>query len=225
MNEEKMTFSTVFVAMGMMFVTCLIVSNMIAGKMWSLSEAVSIPASVILFPVTYILSDVFTEIYGFHKTKFIIWIGFACNILAVVAYIITIDLPYPTHWIDQDAYAIVFGMAPRVLAASFVAYLFGELSNSLIMSRLKIATKGSRLWMRVIVSSLAGEALDSALFILIAFLGVVPTDQILSMIMFQYLFKLGFELVLSPLTCKVIGILKKKEGIDTFDYDIRYTII
>ena len=208
----------------MLFATCLIVSNLIVGKMWSLAGTVTIPASVIIFPITYILSDVFTEVYGFRKTRTLIWLGFACNVVAVMAYVITVDLPHPAYWIDQDAYVVVLGKAPRILAASFVAYLIGEFSNSIIMSRLKIATKGEKLWMRIIGSTMIGEACDSAIFISIAFAGTLPAGQLLTTILYQYLFKVGFEVVFIPLTYKVIAVLKKKEDLDTYDYDVKYNI-
>lgn len=224
MMENKNEFSPILVILGMIFATCFTVSNLIAGKMWALSENIAIPASVILFPVTYILADVFTEVYGFKRTRLIIWAGIICNICAVIAYVITIDMPYPAFWIDQDAFGIVLGMAPRVLLASFIAYLIGEFSNSIIMSRLKIITKGKKLWLRTIGSSIVGEAFDSLLFITIAFAGTVSTGQIVTMILYQYLFKLAFEILFTPFTYWITGTLKKKEKIDTFDYDEKYRV-
>ena len=224
MNEEKRTYSGIFVVLGMMYVTCLLISNLTAGKMWSPFGNITLPAAVLLFPVTYILADVFTEIYGFERTRLIIWTGFACNLLAVISYVITVDLPFPNFWFDQEAYAVVFGMTPRVLAASLLGYLVGEFSNSIIMSKLKIVTKGDKLWLRTIGSTVVGEALDSILFITIAFVGTVPAGQLLSMILFQYLFKLLFEIVLTPVTYKIIGYIKKREGVDTYDYDQKYRL-
>ncbi len=142
MNEEKKLYTGLFLMMGMLFATCIIVSNLIAGKVWALTDNIVMPASVILFPITYILADVFTEVYGFGKAKIVIWTGFACNLVAVIAYVITVDMDYPKYWLGQDAFSIVLGLTPRMLLASFIGYLFGEFSNSVILSKLKIAMKG-----------------------------------------------------------------------------------
>ena len=153
MNEEKREYTGIFVSLGMLSVTCLLISNLIAGKTWAVYGNIVVPAAVILFPVTYIMADVFTEVYGFDKMRLVIWGGFFCNLIAVLTYIIVIDLPYPASFLNQDAFAVVFGMTPRVLGASFVGYLFGEFSNSIVMSKLKIITKGEKLWMRTIGST------------------------------------------------------------------------
>ncbi len=224
MKKENNTYSGMFICMGMLYVTCLLVSNLVAGKMWAPFGAVVVPAAVMLFPITYIMSDVFTEVYGFDRARLVIWAGFACNVLAVICYVITIDLPYPADFLDQDAYAAVLGMTPRVLGASFAGYLFGEFSNSIVMSKLKVATKGEKLWLRTIGSTVIGEALDSILFIVISFAGTMPAKQLGTMILFQYLFKLTFEVVLTPLTYRVIAYIKNKEGLDTYDYDHKYRI-
>ena len=224
-NEEKNEYTGMFVMLAMIFVTCFLVSNLIAGKIWAISENITLPASVILFPVTYILADVFTEVYGFVKTRHVIWTGFACNFIAVFAYVVTIIIPFPNYWLDQNAYAIVLGITPRLLLASFAAYLIGEFSNAIILSKLKVRTQGKHLWVRTIGSTVVGEGLDSLIFVLVAYAGAVPSDKLFSMIVFQYLFKLCFEVVFTPLTYWVVGTLKKKEGIDTYDYEQKYKII
>ncbi len=223
-TENREQYTRYYVIMAMIFITCLLVSNLIAGKIWSVTDKITLPAAVILFPITYILSDVFTEVYGFRKAKTIIWSGFVCNLIAVVAYMITILLPYPVFWINQEAYAIVLGLTPRVLVASFIGYLFGEFTNSFVMSRLKVITEGKKLWIRTIGSTVVGEGFDSVIFITIAFAGTMPGSQIASMILFQYLFKVLFEAVLTPVTYKVIALLKKREGIDKYDYEKDYRI-
>lgn len=225
MKEDGVKFTGMFVILGMLFASCLIVSNLIAGKIWAVTDSITVPASVILFPVTYILADIFTEVYGFERARLIIWTGFACNFLAVFAYIITIVIPYPGYWLTQEAYAVVLGMTPRFLIASFAAYLIGEFSNSMILSKLKVMTGGRKLWLRTIGSTIVGEALDSLVFILIAYAGLIPTDQIFRMILFQYILKVLFEVVFTPLTYLVVGLLKKREGIDTFDNEVKYRLM
>lgn len=222
MENDRRSYTGIFVALAMIFVPCLVVSNLIAGKLWEIIPGIAVPASAILFPVTYILSDVFTEVYGFERTRLVIWLGFLCNFIAVVAYVITILLPYPKYWYEQEAFAVVLGMTPRFLIASLAAYLLGEFSNSITLSKLKVKNKGEHLWSRLIISTVIGEALDSVIFILIAFVGVLPARQLFMMIIFQYVIKLIFEVVCSPLTIRFIGYIKKKDEIDTYDYEQKY---
>lgn len=207
------------------YITCLILSNLIAGKMWAVTGSITLPAAVILFPVTYIFGDVFTEVYGFKNARTIIWLGFGCSFFAVLIYLITIALPHPDFWTNQDAYAVVMGTTPRVAAASFIGYLFGEFSNSMIMSKLKIATKGRKLWVRTILSTLVGEGFDSVIFITVSFWGTMDNSTVLQMILFQYMFKVCYEIVFTPVTYAVVNWLKRKEGFDTFDYNVRYNVI
>ena len=225
MSDRKTAISGIFVALSMLYVTCLLISNLIAGKIWALTDHITVPASVILFPVTYILADIYTEVYGFGRAKQVIWMGFICNFFAVIIYVIMVDLPYPASWIDQDAYAVVFGLTPRVLAASFIAYLFGEFSNAVILSRLKVITKGKKLWLRTILSTMVGQGLDSVIFITISFMGIISIGHIVTMILYQYLFKLIFEVVFTPLTYLIAGKLKKAEGVDVYDTDEKYRLI
>lgn len=214
-----------FMVIAVIYVTCLLLSNLIAGKMWAVTESITLPAAVILFPVTYIFGDIFTEVYGFKKARTIIWLGFGCSFFAVAVYLITIALPHPGFWGNQDAYAVVMGTTPRVALASFAGYLFGEFSNSMILSKLKVATKGKKLWVRTILSTLVGEGFDSVIFILISFWGTMDNATILQMILFQYLFKVCYEVIFTPLTYIIVNWLKRKEEVDTFDYDVKYNII
>lgn len=207
------------------YITCLLLSNLIAGKMWAVTGSITLPAAVILFPITYIFGDIFTEVYGFKKARTVIWLGFGCSFFAVMIYLITIALPHPGFWVNQDAYAIVMGTTPRVAAASFIGYLFGELSNSMILSKMKVMTKGKNLWMRTIFSTLVGEGFDSVIFIVISFWGTMDNATVLQMILFQYLFKVGYEVIFTPVTYAVVRWLKKKENVDTFDYDVKYRVV
>ncbi|MCR5345935.1 MAG: queuosine precursor transporter [Lachnospiraceae bacterium] len=209
----------------MIYVTCLLLSNLIAGKMWAVTSNVTLPAAVILFPITYIFGDIFTEVYGFKKARTIIWLGFICSFFAVLIYLITIALPHPSFWENQDAYVIVLGTTPRVAIASFVGYLFGEFSNSIVLSKLKVLTKGRNLWVRTILSTIVGEGFDSIIFITVSFLGTMETSVVLQMILFQYLFKVCYEVLFTPLTYLIVGFVKKKEEIDTYDYDVKYNVL
>ncbi|MCQ2405883.1 MAG: queuosine precursor transporter [Oscillospiraceae bacterium] len=219
------SISKTFLIVAVCYVTCLLLSNLIAGKMWAVSSSVTLPAAVILFPVTYIFGDIFTEVYGFKKARIIIWLGFGCSFFAVLIYLLTIALPHPSFWENQDAYAAVLGTTPRVALASFVGYLFGEFSNSVVLSKLKVATKGRLLWVRTILSTLVGEGFDSIIFIVISFWGTMDNATVMNMILFQYLFKVGYEVIFTPVTYAVVAFLKRVEGIDTYDYNIKYHIL
>ncbi len=221
MKNEKVTVSRLFACLMGVYITCLLLSNLIAGKMMALGS-VTLPAAVILFPITYILGDVFTEIYGYKNMRTVIWMGFACSAFAVIIYMITIALPHPDFWGNQEAFATVLGTTPRVFAASLIGYLFGEFSNSMILSKLKVKTEGKKLWMRTIGSTIVGEAFDTVIFISISFWGTMPTETLLQMMLFQYLFKVCYEIIFTPVTYAVVRKLKKIEDMDTYDTDVNY---
>ncbi len=225
MKDETKTVSKLFMSIAVIYVTCLLLSNLIAGKMWAVTGSITLPAAVILFPITYIFGDVFTEVYGFRKARTIIWLGFGCSFFAVAVYLITIALPHPGFWEGQEAYAAVLGTTPRVAIASFIGYLFGEFSNSMVLSKLKVATKGKNLWIRTILSTLIGEGLDSVIFVMISFWGTMDNSTVLHMILYQYLFKVCYEALFTPVTYAAVNWLKKKENADVFDYNIRYDIV
>ena len=223
--DESKNVSRLFMGIGIVFVTCLLLSNLVAGKMWAVTADITLPAAVILFPLTYIIGDVFTEVYGFRKARTIIWLGFICGFFAVMVYLVTIALPHPGYWENQEAFEAVLGTTPRVAFASFAGYLFGEFSNSVILSKLKVATKGKKLWIRTILSTVVGEGLDSVIFITISFWGTMENSVVLKMILFQYIFKVGYEVLFTPVTYAVVKAVKKAEGIDVYDEDIRYNFI
>lgn len=214
-----------------LFVTCLVVSNIIAVKVASFGSlpglgGLFLPVAVILFPVSYILGDILTEVYGYGQARRVIWIGFACNLLAVAAIHLGGLLPPAPFWsagayddpaAAQAAWDAILGFTPRLLLASFVAYLAGEFLNAYVLARLKIATSGRHLWLRTIGSTLAGQLADSALFITIAFAGVLPDAALPRVVLTQWLFKSAFEAAATPLTYAVVYALKRAEGADPFD--------
>ena len=221
MKKSVDKHSSLFLYMSVAFVSCLLLSNLIAGKLISVFGTV-LPAAVILFPLTYIVGDIFTEVYGFRSARKIIWCGFACNLIAVFVYLATIALPYPDYWTNQDAYKIVLGTTPRIFVASLVGYLFGEFLNSVVLSKMKVVTKGKRLWLRTIFSSVIGEGFDTVIFISISFWGIFDASVIWKMMLFQYIWKLCYEAALTPLTCFVINRIKKVEGVDVYDVEEKY---
>ena len=164
------------------FVTSLIVANIIAVKIVSLGPLI-LSAAILIFPVSYIFGDILTEVYGYARARRVIWIGFACNLLAVIVIWLSIELPPAPFWrlgsfdspqSSQQAYQAVFGFTPRILAASFIAYLVGEFLNSFVLAKMKIATQGRHLWMRTIGSTIVGQLADTTFFISLAFYGTMP---------------------------------------------------
>ena len=207
------------------FVTTLIVSNIIAVKVVTIFGLI-LPAAVILFPVAYIIGDVLTEVYGYGRARQAIWIAFGCNLLAVVAIWIAGLLPPASSWTvgalngpeeAAQAFQAILGFTPRLLLASFIAYLVGEFVNAFILAKMKILTQGRYLWTRTIGSTLIGQGIDSLLFISIAFYGVLPSSVLVSAILAQWLVKSAFEVLATPLTYLVVNNLKRAESIDTFD--------
>ena len=223
--KDNKAVSKLFLIITVVYVTCLLLSNLVAGKMWAVTSNITLPAAVILFPITYIFGDIFTEVYGFKNARIIIWLGFVCSFFAVGVYMITIGLPHPDFWTNQEAYATVLGTTPRVAAASFIGYLFGEFSNSMVLSKLKVMTGGKKLWVRTILSTLVGEGFDSVIFVTVSFWGTMENATLLQMIFFQYLFKVCYEIVFTPVTYAIVNWIKRKEEMDTFDYNVKYRIV
>ena len=223
--KDNKAVSKLFLIITGVYVTCLLLSNLVAGKMWAVTSNITLPAAVILFPITYIFGDIFTEVYGFKNARIIIWLGFACSFFAVGVYMITIGLPHPDFWTNQEAYATVLGTTPRVAAASFIGYLFGEFSNSMVLSKLKVMTGGKKLWVRTILSTLVGEGFDSVIFVTVSFWGTMENATLLQMIFFQYLFKVCYEIIFTPVTYAIVNWIKRKEEMDTFDYNVKYRIV
>lgn len=221
MERERPSFSPIFLVLFAAFLTCLLVSNIIAGKLMQIAGII-FPSAVILFPVTYILGDVLTEVYGFRKARSVIWIGFAANILMSAIFLCAVALPYPVFFKAQDAYAIVLGMTPRIVVASLIAYWAGEFANSITLSALKKLTRGRFLWIRTIGSTVIGQGLDTVIFIAISFFGSVSLSVLLQLMVAQYLFKVAYEVVLTPVTYLVVGRIKRAEGVDTFDRGVAY---
>ena len=219
-NDRTPQHSTWFVVVVAIFITCLLIANIIAVKLVNIF-GLTVPAAIVIFPISYICGDVLTEVYGYRRARQVIWLGFGCNLLAVVAIWAGQMLPGAAFWDAnaQAAYVRILGFTPRLLVASFCAYLVGEFANSIVMARMKVLTAGRMLWTRTIGSTIVGEGLDSLIFITIAFLGVIPPGGILSAIVTQWLFKVAYETLATPLTYAVVNFLKRQEGLDVFDRD------
>jgi uncharacterized integral membrane protein (TIGR00697 family) len=207
-----------FLALAGLFVTCLLTANVIAIKLIIVGGVV-LPAGVVVFPVSYIVGDVLTEVYGYAAARRVIWLGFACNVLMVAAIWVAGELPPAPVWKGQAAYAEVFAQTPRILVASFLAYLVGEFANSFVLAKMKIATHGRWLWTRTVGSTIAGQGLDSAVFVTLAFAGLVPLAILRGIVLGQWMAKVAYEAVATPLTYLVVGWLKARERMDVYDRD------
>ena len=219
---NKQRYSLWFVISVAIFITCLITANITAVKLVNVFGFV-FPAGIVIFPISYIFGDILTEVYGYRQARRVIWLGFLCNLLVVVAIWIGQVLPPASIWNAQAAYERILGYAPRLLLASFLAYLIGEFANSFVMAKMKIATRGRWLWTRTIGSTLVGEGLDSLVFMTIAFVGEIPMTVLALAIITQWLAKSTYEAAATPLTYAAVGFLKQREGIDVYDYDTRFT--
>ncbi len=205
-----------------LFTGALIVSNIVAVKIANFSgvsgpiDDYFLPAGVVVFPLSYIIGDILTEVYGYQAARRVIWSAFAANALAVLAIVIAQHVPSAPFWGDQSSYDAILGQTWRIVGASFTAFLVGEFANSIVLARMKVATNGRFLWARTIGSTIVGEGLDSAIFITIAFAGRTGFE-LWPLIWKQWLFKVLFETVFTPVTYAVVIALKRLEGIDVYD--------
>ncbi len=202
-----------------LFVVVLLVSNVVAVKALRLSGllGLDIDGGTLLFPLSYIFGDILVEVYGYARSRRVIWLGFASNALAAVVFSLVVALPPSPDWHLQEAFATVLGQTPRIVLASLIAFWVGEFSNSYIMAKMKILTRGRRLWMRTIGSTIVGQGLDSLLFQIIAFGGVWPLALILRVTLWNYILKVAYEVLATPLTYAAVRALKRAEQEDYYD--------
>jgi uncharacterized integral membrane protein (TIGR00697 family) len=206
-----------FITCTALFVTCLLAANTIAAKLVTVG-GLTLTAAIVIFPLSYVLGDVLTEVWGYAAARRVIWLGFACNALMVAAIWLGGELPAAPFWKGQAAYQEILGHAPRILLASFVAYLVGEFANAFVLAKLKVATEGRWLWMRTIGSTVVGQGLDSVVFVTLAFAGAVPAATLAAIVGAQWLVKVAYEAAATPLTYAAVAWLKSRERVDTFDY-------
>jgi uncharacterized integral membrane protein (TIGR00697 family) len=204
-----------------LFVTVLLISNIASTKIVAFGP-LTFDGGTILFPLSYIFGDILTEVYGYARSRKVIWIGFVAALLMSLTFILVGVLPSAADWANQDAYDKILGLTPRIVIASLIAYFAGEFSNSFTLAKLKVRMNGQQLWLRTIGSTLIGQVVDTALFILIAFTGIVPNSLIWTLIVSNYLFKCGVEILFTPVTYWVTGWLKQQEHEDFYDRDTNF---
>jgi len=208
-----------FVIIAAIFVTCLLTANIVGVKVISLGLFI-LPAAVAIFPLSYIFGDILTEVYGYRQARRVIWLGFFCNLIFVIFAWVGQILPPAPLWEWQEAYESILGYAPRLLVASFGGYLAGEFANSFVLAKMKIFTQGRWLWSRTIGSTIVGQGLDTLIFVTGAYFGTPFFVPI--MILYHWLAKTGIEAIATPFTYAVVNFLKRKEAIDTYDYETRF---
>ena len=194
------------------FVACLLTANIVAVKMVQLGPLI-LPAGTVVFPISYIVSDVLVEVYGFRAARRVILLGFLANVLMVMFILLAQSMPGAPFWQDQASFERILGFAPRLLLASFMAYLVGSLANALVMARLKPMTNGRLLWLRVILSTILGQGLDSLVFLTVAFAGTLPASAILVSTVSIWLVKTLYEALFTPLTYMVVHQVERREGL------------
>ncbi len=207
--------------MAVLFVVCLIFSNLFAIKIIQVA-GVNLPGGVIIFPIAYILNDCFTEVWGYKKARLVIWIAFAMNFFVAIFGQIVVWLPSAPFWDNAEKFDYIFNLAPKVVIASFLAFIAGSTMNAYVLSKMKIASQGRNFSLRAVASSFAGEFLDSLIFIPIVFLGQMPLNTMIVMIFTQVMIKVVYEIIILPFTILVVNKIKAYEGENVFDKNISY---
>lgn len=215
--------------LGVLFCTCLVASNLLETKvvrLWQMpgGHILSVTAGLLVFPISYIINDCIAEVWGYCKARLIIWLGFAMNFLVIALSRVAVMLPAAPFWEGEAAFNFVFGLAPRIAAASLLAFLVGSFLNAYVMSRMKIRSRGRHFSARAILSTLVGESADSLLFFPIAFGGIIPADELLKMIALQALLKTLYEIIILPVTIRVVRYIKRIDGTDAYDEGISYNV-
>lgn len=219
----KQKVSVPFMLLGILFNVCLIAANLLETKVIQVC-GITVTAGLLVFPVSYIINDCIAEVWGFRKARLIIWSGFAMNFFVVMLGLIAVALPAAPFWEGEAHFNFVFGMAPRIVVASLAAFLVGSFLNAYVMSKMKLASGGRHFSARAIWSTVVGETGDSLIFFPIAFGGIIAWQELLLMMCIQIVLKSMYEVVILPVTIRVVKFIKKVDGSDVFDEGISYKI-
>lgn len=220
--KEKV--SVPFMLLGILFNVCLIAANLLETKVIQIGS-LTVTAGLLVFPISYIINDCIAEVWGFKKARLIIWSGFAMNFFVVALGLIAVAIPAAPFWEGEEHFDFVFGMAPRIVAASLMAFLVGSFLNAYVMSKMKVASWGRHFSARAILSTLAGETADSLIFFPVAFGGIIAWRELLIMMCIQIILKSMYEVIILPVTIRVVKAIKKIDGSDVYDTDISYNVL
>lgn len=223
MKKEKEHVSVLFMLLGMLFSVCLIMANVLETKQMAFGP-ISVTGGLLVFPISYIINDCVCEVWGYSRARFLIWTGFALNFIFVMFGALVDAIPGASYWHNEDGFHAVFGLAPRVAAASFVAFIAGSFINAYVMSRMKISSKGKNFSLRAVLSTVLGEFADSVIFFPLALGGVVPFEVLPVLVVSQVVLKTMYEIIALPVTVRVVRFIKNYEGEDVYDEDINYNI-
>lgn len=224
MTSNTKQVSVLFMLFGVLFCVCLIAANVLETKQIAFGP-ISLTGGLIVFPVSYIINDCVCEVWGYRKARLLIWLGFAMNFLFVIFGAIADAIPGAPYWTNDAGFHAVFGLAPRIAAASFVAFLVGSFINAYVMSRMKISSQGKHFSLRAIVSTLFGEAADSVIFFPLALAGVVPTSELIPLMVAQVVLKTLYEIIVLPLTIRIVKATKRHESSDVYDEGVNYNVL
>ena len=223
MNNKDNQLSVLFMLFSILFCVCLIAANVLETKQIAFGS-ISLTGGLIVFPVSYIINDCVCEVWGYKKTRMLIWIGFAMNFFFVTLGAICDVIPGAPYWTNNDGFHQIFGLAPRIAFASFLAFICGSFVNAYIMSKMKLSSGGKNFSLRAVVSTIFGESVDSIIFFPLALWGVVPTEELPWLMLWQVILKTAYEIVALPLTIRLVRYVKQHEKVDTYDNDVNYSI-
>lgn len=221
MNNKQNTVSVLFMVFSILFCVCLITANILETKQIQILS-ISLTGGLIVFPISYIINDCVCEVWGYSKARMLIWLGFAMNFFFVMSGALCDAIPGAPYWNNNDGFHAIFGLAPRIAVASFIAFICGSFINAYVMSKMKIASNGKNFSLRAILSTIAGEGADSLIFFPLALSGVVPADELILLMIWQVVLKTVYEIIALPLTIRIVKALKKHEGEDAYDTGISY---
>ena len=220
----KQKVSVPFMLLGILFNVCLIAANLLETKVIQVC-GITVTAGLLVFPVSYIINDCIAEVWGFRKARLIIWSGFAMNFFVVMLGLAAVALPAAPFWEGEEHFNFVFGMAPRIVVASLAAFLVGSFLNAYVMSKMKLASGGRHFSLRAILSTVVGETADSLIFFPVAFGGIIAWQELLIMMCIQIILKSMYEVIILPVTIRVVKAIKKIDGSDVYDTDISYNVL
>ena len=223
MNNKDNKVSVLFMLFSILFCVCLIAANVLETKQIAFGS-ISLTGGLIVFPVSYIINDCVCEVWGYKKTRMLIWTGFAMNFFFVMLGAICDMIPGAPYWTNDEGFHAVFGLAPRIAFASFLAFICGSFVNAYVMSKMKLSSGGKNFSLRAVVSTIFGESVDSIIFFPLALWGVVPTEELPWLMLWQVILKTAYEIVVLPLTIRVVRYVKRHEQVDTYDNDVNYSI-
>ena len=224
MNQEKKQVSVLFMLFSILFCVCLIAANLLETKQISVLD-ISLTGGLIVFPVSYIINDCVCEVWGYRKARLLIWTGFAMNFFFVTMGALCDWIPGAPYWHNEAGFHAIFGLAPRIAVASFVAFLAGSFANAYVMSKMKIHDQGRHFSSRAVWSTVVGESCDSLLFFPLALGGIVPTEELPKLMIWQVVLKTLYEVIALPVTIRVVKFMKKHEGEDVYDDNIDYNVL